>query len=124
MYWHVYDSYDFVFVRIMYIRVISYSCKIYFPSVCIYKYVYEMLTVNEVCNVRVCNIHTFVYVGLIVFYLMYAQVYDRCVYLMYNVVVYIFVVDFGDCPVPMLVLSGTKGMIGFNCVKVLSKLSL
>ena len=51
-----------------------------------YEYVYEMLTVNEVCNVRVCNIHICMYVGLIVYDLMYAQymfVYDVNIMCMY-----------------------------------------
>ena len=33
--------------------------------------------------------------------------------MMYNLVVYIFVVDFGDSLVSMLVLTGTRGMLGF-----------
>ena len=33
--------------------------------------------------------------------------------MMYNLAVYIFVVDFGDSLVSMLVLTGTKGMLGF-----------
>ena len=52
---------------------------------CMYEYVYEMSTANEVYNVRVCNIHICMYVGLIVYDLMYAQVYDRCLYMLYNV---------------------------------------
>ena len=44
-----------------------------------------MLKVNEVYSLRVCNIHICMYVGLVVYDLMYAQVYDRCMYMMYNV---------------------------------------
>ena len=33
--------------------------------------------------------------------------------MMYDLAVYVFVVDFGDSFVSMLVLTGTKGMLGF-----------